>query len=276
MSYFAARGYKRGRTESNYFPRSAKTRLITRARRGGLGRRVGPGGGGRSRRYGRNFMLKNIRTGGLLGIENKYLDHYFNAALVAPTNAVGGNCPPIGGALTYTAPAQGDGPTNRDGNKIVVNSITVKGVVSCAAQNTQTTADVAPSIFIALVQDTQTNAAVMVSQNVFDNPSGQAAAAAQPFRNMSHMSRFKILAIKKFTLQMTPMGYLSAANFCQAGKHYNVEMYWKGKMPVTFLTGGTTDDVANVTDNNVSIIAFCSDTSLVPTLVGNVRIRFYG
>lgn len=233
--------------------------------------------GGASRRYGRNPFLRNIRTGGLFAIEHKFIDHIINFAIPAPTDATGGEMFPDGGAInTFTSAAQGDGASNRDGNKIVVTDIVLKGNIVCDAQNTQTTADVAPTIIIAMVQDTQTNGVAMVSEQVFTNPTASALAASQPFRNVSHMSRYKILAIKVFTLDMTPMGYLSAANFCQAGKHYPVYMTWKGRMPVTFTTGSTTDDVANVTDNNVAFITYCSNVSLVPTFRGTCRTRFYG
>jgi len=269
-------GVLRRRGVSSAQARSTRIRrYLTRARGGRVPQiRVG---GGLSRRYGRSVALQNIRTGGLLGIEKKFLDiPRTGIALTAPTDATGGEIPPTSIVTgCYSAPAQGDGPTNRDGNKIVIVQADWKGAITCAAQVDQTAADVSCNVFVAMVQDQQTNAAQLNSEDVFSNPAASSNLATSLSRNMSYTRRFKILAMKTMTLRIPSLTW-DGTNIEQSGFTNYCNLSWRGKMPVTFTTGSTTADIANVTDNSIQMIAFCSNTGLAPTIVGSMRIRFYG
>lgn len=227
-----------------------------------------------------SIALRNARTGGLLGIEHKFLDiPRTPTALAAPTDASGGEINPssiVTGCLS--APAQGDGPTNREGNKIVIDSVLIQGDISVAAQADQTAADVSPVVFIALVQDMQTNGATLNSEDVFTNPAANAVLATSPFRNMSYTARFKVLKMWKKQLRI-PDQVWDGTNIEQSGFRTPFKLSWKAKgrpIPVTFTTASTTADVANVTNNSIHCIAYCNDTSLAPTIGFNCRIRFYG
>lgn len=229
--------------------------------------------GGRNR-----IALRNARTGGLLGIEHKYLDTALTAtALVAPTNATGAEFPPNTGGVNgcLTAPAQGDGPSNREGNKIVVDGLLLQGVIQVAAQVDQTAADLSCNVYIALVMDTQTNGAQLNSEDVFSNPGGTAVLATSPNRNMSYTQRFKVLKMKKMALRIPTLTY-DGTNIEQTGFHTPFKLSWKGKMPVTFTTASTTADIANVTNNSIQVVAFCSNTTLAPSISYNARARFFG
>jgi len=185
---------------------------------------------------------------------------------MAPTSVVTG---------CLTAPAQGDGPTNRDGNRIVVCEVNLKGVISVSEQANQTAADIVCYVYVALVMDTQTNGVQLNSEDVFTNPAAQAATAANVFRNMSYTSRFKLLKFKQIRLPIPTLTY-DGTNIEQTGFNVPVNLKWKGKMPVTFLTASTAADIANVTDNSVQVVAFCNNTNLAPFLLYNARVRFYG
>lgn len=228
------------------------------------------------RRYNNRAAL-NRQTGGLLGIEKKFFDVTSStAAIGAPTGATSGVIPATGGCTgCMTAPAQGDSSSNRDGNKIVICEINCLYAITVAAQADQTATDTSCIVFVALVQDMQTNGATMTSENVFTNPSAAAVLAADPFRNMSFTSRYKILKMKRFNLRIPTLTY-DGTNIEQTGFHTTGKLKWRGSMPVTFTTASTTADVANVTDNSVNLIAFCSNTSLAPILNYNCRTRFYG
>lgn len=225
----------------------------------------------------RTYMALNQRTGGLLGIEKKFLDCTIGGiAITSPAAANGGAIAPSAGCTgCYSAPAQGDGPTNRDGNKIVACELNVIGTVVVPSQTNQTTADTSCYVYMALVQDTQTNGAVLASENVYSNPANSGLTAANPFRNMSFTSRFKLLAIKRMTLRMPAITF-DGTNVEQSGFHTPFQLKWKGQIPVTFTTASTTADIANVTDNSIQLIAYCSSTELVPVIAGNARLRFYG
>lgn len=237
--------------------------------------RVANYGGSYARRN--SIALRNVRTGGLLGIEKKYLDAPLTAtALSAPTDASGGEYPPTS-AVTgcLTAPAQGDGPSNREGNKIVVTDCLVQGVINVAAQANQTATDVSPVIMVALVMDTQTNGAQLNSEDVYSNIGGTAILATSPNRNMSYTQRFKVLKVWKKQLRIPSITY-DGTNIEQTGFNSPFKLKWKGKMPVTFTTGSTTADIANVTNNSIQVVAYANDLSLAPTISYNSRVRFFG
>lgn len=223
------------------------------------------------------YALRNQRTGGLLGVEYKFLDTGLTSKnLTAPTDATGGEAPPSTGCTgCLSAPAQGDSSFERDGNKIIVKSCLVQGMITIPSQQNQATADTGSYIYIALVQDTQTNGTQLNSENVFKNTVASADLAAFPQRNISYTQRFRVLKTKTIRAQLVNMVY-DGTNVEQQGVHVPFKLSWKGQMPVTFLTGTTTADIANVTNNSLQIVAFCSNTSMAPTLRYNARIRFIG
>lgn len=229
-------------------------------------------------RRARNVALANLRTGGLLGIETKYLDvTVANVTVSVASNASGGTCAPTAGCTgCLTAPAQGDGAQDRDGKKIVVKSCLVQGQLTVASQAAQTAADSIPVCYIALVQDTQTNAVTTSSEDVFTNFVGNANMNAQPFRNMSNTARFKVVKSWTRRLIMPSLTGQGATNTIeQTGFTVPFDISWTGLMPVNFKATGSTADVANVVDNSLHLIAYSSGGVTV-RLDAGVRIRFVG
>lgn len=236
------------------------------------------------RARGRSVGLKNIRTGGLLGVETKFLDAPKTlTSLVAPTDAAGAELSPssvVTGCLS--APAQGDGPTNRDGNRIAMKSIFISGTVGLTGQTglADLSAEVIPNVYLALVLDTQTNAATLNSEDVFQNVTGQAQAATAPVRNMSFTNRFKVL---KTLLIPGDRFFVVAANNAGAttisttANHVPFSISKSlGGLKVQFTTGSTTADVAGVIDNSLHLIGYCSSAAMAPNITFTSRLRFVG
>lgn len=225
----------------------------------------------------RNLGLKNIRTGGLLAIETKFLDVPRTAlALTSPADASGGEINPssiVTGCLS--APAQGDGPQNREGMKIAMKSILIKGAIVTTATNAIVAASETPSVFLALVLDTQTNAATLNSEDVFTNPCANTSGNIALQRNMSFTERFKVLKTKIINLE--PQFFTDGTDAC-ANSISRAFVLKKnlGGLQVKFTAGSTTADVANVVDNSLHLIAFCTDTTLAPNIIFNSRLRFVG
>lgn len=215
----------------------------------------------------------------ILEVEKKFLD-VSASALAIPTVAAmtGGTMAPTAGCTgCLSCPAQGDGPQNRDGLKIICKSIQIEGIVSIPIQINQTALDVMPTIFIALVQDTQTNLLTTASEDVYTNPSGATIMCTAPLRNMSNSERFKVL--KTETIQVPQlMATYDGTNIEQAGMDVKFSMFCKlGNMGVRITTGGTAANVNTVTDNSLHLIAFTSIAiGLVPVLAYNARLRFIG
>lgn len=221
----------------------------------------------------RNARLRraNYSYAGLLGVEHKFFDtSALNRSLVAPTDASGAEVDPTT-LNCISVPAQGDGEQDHDGKKIIIDKIQIDGIVNCASQTAQTASDPPSLVYIALVQDTQTNGAQLSSENVFTNTAASSLTAASPQRNMSYLPRFKVLAVRRLRLTTTP----NAFDGTQAGDTKTWRIYLNCNIPVTFTTA-TTSVITAVTDNSLHIVAYTSSTTLAPTLSYNSRIRFRG
>jgi len=219
----------------------------------------------------------NRRTGGLLGIEKKYLDtSYALANLTAPTDMSGMEINPTTGCTgCLSAPPTGNAFNTRDGAKIQVKSVLVKGVIVVIPQINQASLDTACIVNISLVMDRQTNGATLDSESVYSNLSANATQNCNALRNPSFVERFKVLKNVSFTLPQLTAAF-DSANIEVAGTTIAFTISKKLDMPVKFTTGSTTADVANVIDNSLHIIAWVNNTSYAAQLGFNARIRFYG
>ena len=195
-----------------------------------------------------------------------------NRALTKPTDASGGECDQSA-TVGPTTIAQGDGESNRDGRKCTVTSCFITGVIEVAKQADQTDGDIGGTVFIALVQDRQTNGALLNSEDVFSNPGALDHLATSPLRNMQYTNRFKVLARKLIQLPQAEMTY-DGTNIEQGGFHVPFMLSWRGVMPMQFT--GTTSDISNSQTNSLHVIAYCSDTTQVPQMSYNCRVRFQG
>ncbi len=230
------------------------------------------GGMGRMRRR-TPFQGARARTGGFTGIERKFYDtHLDDATLTAPTDASGGEHNPSA-AICLNSITQGDGEEQRDGRKCTVQSVFVKGIVNCAIQQNASSGDDGTKIYIALVLDTQTNGALLNSEDVFKNESGVGKLAGSPMRNMQFTQRFRILDTAELTLQNPNISW-DGTNIEQQGLVEPFQL--SSNVSFNTLYSGTTEDIANITDNSLSIIAYCSSISLIPKLFYNARVRFVG
>lgn len=215
-----------------------------------------------------------------LGIENKFLDTGASAlAMVAPTDCTGGELQPEFGCTgCLSAPAQGDGESERDGRKIVVTSCFVSGCVGYALSGDNNDVLMTPTIFVALVMDTQTNATTVNSEDVFSNPNDTSLVNTYPLRNMSNTSRFRVLARKvigpSFSLANTDGTNTTSVD----ANDKAFTLSWKGQMVVNFNNTGTTADVSRVVNNSLHLVAFATAVTnvVVPNMNYNCRIRFKG
>lgn len=230
-----------------------------------------------ARAYAARMRSLNMRTGGFLGMTQKFYDTaVVSTAIGAPPDASGGEVDPAT-VLTISAPARGDTEQDRDGDRMIIKSAYVNGVIRVPAQTDQTAADVAGIVYVALVLDTQTNGAQLNSEDVFTNPSGNATTAASLLRNLQYTSRFKVLSSVKLALEQPNMVY-DGTNIEQGGVVRHFTLSYNGDIPVQFLSTASGAGVAGVVNNSLHVIAF-SDTSAVttaPTIAYNARIRFQG
>lgn len=221
----------------------------------------------------KRYRKLNKRTAGYLGIEKKFLDTALTStSLVGPTDSAGGEVDPTT-FLGLTSIAQGDGESNRDGRKCVVKSIFVQGQIRTAKQANSTAGDNSCLVYIAMVQDMQTNGAQLNSEDVFTNPAANINTCTAPFRNLEQVSRFKVLAKRTLKIENPNMTY-DGTNIEVNGTNTPFSMYVPMNMPIVFK--GTTGVIANVSDNSVHMIAYANNLDLAPIIDYNARCRFVG
>lgn len=209
-----------------------------------------------------------------LGVERKYFDQTLGASTItAPIDASGGEHFPSA-TLTLNSIAQGDGETNRDGRRVNLDSIFLTGNIFVPALGSLSTQEQYPSVFVALVLDKQCNGAQFNSEDVFKNTSGSARLATNPLRNLQYSSRFKVLASKLIDLKPTQkVG--DTTNQERDGFQKSFKLYADlGGIVTTFI--GSTADVANIVDNNIGVVAYCTSTDIGPLLYYQSRLRFRG
>jgi len=237
---------------------------------------------GGSRRLRRKVYPAGARRRGFIpralvaqGVETKYLDMTGTKTLTAPTDWTGCEANPTT-LLCLNTMIQGTSASQREGRKITCVSIEVEGIISQAAQVDQAAADVAPIVGVYLVLDTQTNggtATGLDSENVFINPSGNAAVGCSPLRNMLYSKRYKIVGKWVKQLPQLPISY-DGANMEQAGQATPFKLFKKLGFVSEFL--GNAGTVADISTNGLFVIAACSNTSTAPSLLYNARLRFRG
>jgi len=227
-------------------------------------------------RKAQNLGLKNVRTGGLLGVEVKFHDSALvGQGLTAPADCSGGEADPAV-ILCLNGVPQGDTAITRDGQKIAMKSIEIEGIIACPAQTNQTAAEYAPHIFIALVLDTQTNAAQLNSEDVFSNSGANAILATFPLRNFNYTERFKVLKRWCFKMPVPAITY-DGTNIEQSGVQAKFKCFKNLKGLVTkFTNTATTGVIGTVMDNSLHLIAYCNDTGMAPSISYNSRLRFVG
>lgn len=224
-------------------------------------------------------QVANAVSMGFLGIEKKFLDCARTATAVSAVAALtGGEIAPSAGCTgCLSCPAQGDSEQARDGKRIVIDSLIIKGYVA-ADEDASEAAGKSNKCFVAVVLDTQTNggtfAAGGISESVFKNLTGTADLNVDPTKNLLFGNRFRIL--KSQVYDLTAPGVAAAGALAFNGNRRDFDWYipFKGGMQVN-LNAGTTADVANVIDNSIHVIAFCT-LAAKTTIAFNSRIRFQG
>lgn len=126
---------------------------------------------------------------------------------------------------------------------------------------------------LALVLDTQTNGATVTAANVMD---AGGTADVFSFRNLQYTSRYIVLWDRTFVMKASQAnmneGGANLFSVAPVKMHFSVNKVFK--TPINVQMAGTTADMANVTNNSLSIIGVGDNTT------GNVayqcRIRFVG
>lgn len=215
------------------------------------------------------FMGKrrpNLRTGGYLGTEFKFVDTQ-KALTNLSASWAGGEFDPAAGALC--CPTKGTGPSNRDGDKICITGVHIRGHINLEKQQDQADAIRAQQYCIALVLDTQTNGVALDAESVFVQTDPETCS----FRNLQYSNRFKVLKVWRGALYYTNAMTDGANTASMSGLGRTFKADINCKIPVSF--AGDAGTVADITDNSLHVIA-CASTAATISCTYYARVRFVG
>jgi len=220
------------------------------------------------------------RSRGIYSVgEMKYFDtERTSTAVPASVDWTGTEFPPnVGTPTTLAVPVQGTAINQRIGREITVYKVKVRGLLTVATQAAQGTADAPSLVRVALVQDTQTNAAQAQGEDIFAAPTtGTAFHAVSSFQSLANTGRFRVLKDKWIKLQNPNLtGSPTAADCVQNGlvARFAFNMRFRGGIKVRFnaANGGT---IADIVDNSWCVYATASNAALVPSVVYQARVSF--
>lgn len=220
----------------------------------------------------RQFVPRALGTP-LAITERKYFDTEVSAVALAQltTNFASAEVDPTT-LNTLFAPVTGDDFNNRTGRKVQVIGLKLSVRVDCAAQADQTAVDSAAMVRLLVVQDRQTNAAQLNSEDVIT--SGAANGATLMFQNPAFFGRFRVLKDKRLMFHPVVAAF-DGTNVEQGGvqKYFKVNIKFKKPVVVHFngTNGGT---VADIVDNSFHVIGGCSNNSMAPTITYKARTTF--
>lgn len=234
--------------------------------------------------YGSSSIRKRMgydsvpRTRGVYAAgEMKYFDtERGSTAIPASTDWTATEFPPnIGTPNTLLAPTVGSAINERIGRAVNIHRLFIRGSVLAAAQVSQSAADSATQIRIALVQDMQTNASQAQGEEIFQAPTNASALnAVNTFQSLANLGRFKVHKDKTFILESPSIAF-DGTNVAQSGlqKTFKMKVSFNPPLRITFnaVNGGTISDVV---DNSFCIYANCSSTALTPTISYNCRVYY--
>jgi len=222
----------------------------------------------RYNRYAPKKKSRNLRIGGFLGIEKKFVDYEYDAAVVQ-TVASSESDPAT--ALSLNCTAQGDGPNQHDGRKQTTTSVELRGNVVWSATDAAT--PVEPGfVRILIVHDRQTNGAQFNAEDVLDDPT-DADLETCALRNVEFEKRFRILKdfiVKKPATTFVWDGTSAPSEAAYAPFHCFIPL--KGGLVTNYTS--TTADIANIKDNSIHVIAIGEGGGAILRYVS--RCRFYG
>lgn len=186
-----------------------------------------------------------------LGIERKFLDTAIVDTDISATVSKHNLC----------IIPQNDTASGRDGRKIVIKSIHIKGTVTLNAPTLP--ASTSNVVKITILKDTQTNKAEFASTDWL------AADAIQGFANLANNKRFKVLATH-YCEQVSKAG--GATN--EYGEDVCwVEKYLNCNIPIEYDSTATTGVVETQTQNSIWLV-FQASTGERSSITFRTRIRY--
>lgn len=213
-------------------------------------------------------VYMNNRTGGFIGLENKFIDLAVESDAFATSWATMEDAT----AKSISAVAQGDTENTRDGRIYHINSIHVRMRIHKVAA--EAGVNPLPQLHgrVILVWDKQSNGTQVVASDVMDETLNDKHLV---YRNLANSSRFVVLFDYNWNLPIQQMAQGGIDLF--ANGIVNTDMFTfnkKFKKPVKVVCTGTGGTISVISDNSFHIIGVSNSASALLNMTS--RVRFYG
>jgi len=214
----------------------------------------------------KNFHIKGIQSGGLLGLQLKYLSvqapfNEENLSVIGGDYTFGTLLPlvldPIEGHLTPVA--LGDGPSARISNRIAIKSLLMQFEMAFTFRGTVGETYAGPKnvyVEIYLVLDTQTSGSFFQPDEVWESKLTNLGAVLGNLRNMAFVSRYRVLKTWKYVVEMSDPGALASdddVNPFSIGSCSGEEFYPLQGLVQKYDPANNTGNVAGVIDNSLHL-----------------------
>lgn len=208
--------------------------------------------------------------------ETKYYDHQNTGTTVQAINGVGWDNTeqdPAAPACLF-APVQGNDFNNREGRKVWIKALKLRGVLGWNTFTNQTVAPAGNQIRIIVYIDRQTNGVQAQGEDVIESATKASEPCIHEFQNPKNFGRFRVIFDKTYTRPMTNLSY-DGTNVEVAGVNQPFKFFKRFKKPLLVhfnaTNGGT---VADITDISLHIIAGQFTSSGTATLWYKSRVSF--
>lgn len=215
------------------------------------------------KQHGREFVPRTM--GPFYQTEKKYFDSIKTSTALA-TTWTGSELDPTDNTLF--APQEGNDIDNRNGRKVFVKTIRLRGLLTCDSQADQTATDEGSVCRLILYMDSQANGTQSQGEDLMGSTN------VTGFQNLANLGRFRVLKDKTYVFQNPAVTY-DGTNIEQQGlvKYVKWNITFKNPIEVNFnaTNGGT---IADIVDNAFHVIGTCNNAELVPKIVYQCRIGY--
>lgn len=189
----------------------------------------------------------------------------FKTSTAMSDSWLGGELDPV--ANTLCAPIKGSGSSNREGDKILITDICIKGIVKLATKSEQQDVGTSQAYRILLVLDTQTNGSQLNADNVMTSTNPEVFS----FRDLDYARRFQILISWEGELNWKTSFTDNANTGSVGGGSQRFACNLKCQIPVDFKANN--GDVGDIVDNSLHIIG-CTESEDTVYIQYVSRVRF--
>lgn len=195
--------------------------------------------------------------------ELKYYDSIYTAYTIDSTGEVipvNSGSSGSGSTGTIVQVPQGDTEFQREGSKILINSICWKGYIETNGSSLNGAIST-----LHLILDTQANGALPSYTTIFENNS------VNSFRSLSNSDRFIIL--KEYRIEANPVG-INVASTSSISRLINIEGCIEDDIIIKYDNSATTGAISTIRSNNLFWVAIASNDDIqVLTMITRIRFR---